>query len=75
MLAKARAARDEATKQQLEREKKSAEPRERIRMRQLQNKEKSAEPSENAAELERRRQRLAALKKKQEGRGQKVGEQ
>ena len=44
-------------------------------MRQLQNKEKSAVPSENAAELEHRRQKLAALQKKQEGRGQKVGEQ
>ena len=74
-LAKARTAREEATKQQLEREQKkaerSAEQKERIRMRQLQNKEKSAVPSENAAELEHRRQKLAALRKKQEGRGQK----
>jgi hypothetical protein len=70
-LAKARAAREEATKQQLEREQKKAEAKERIRMRQLQNKEKSAVPSENAAELEHRRQKLAALQKKQEGRGQK----
>jgi hypothetical protein len=70
-LAEARAAREEATKQQLEREQKKAEQKERIRMRQLQNKEKRAVPSENAAELEHRRQKLAALQKKQEGRGQK----